>query len=651
LMRQVVNLRISIVVIAILALTGCVPLAPPTPTLTPQLSSLLFSSDRSGDGEIYLLAPDGSLTNLTANPSSDWDGCWSPDGKRIAFTSHRTGDSEIFIMDADGGNPVNFTQNPAWDYSPAWSPTGEQIAFISERDGRPRLHVQPVNGGAARRLTNDNEQDRLPAWSPDSRHIAFSAIRGGVEEIHIVSADGGEERIVTAPPLKGTAPAWSPDGKMIAFVGWGEDYNPGIYILHTNDGSITQVYQGKNAWIGSLDWSQPPPENKESAQWLLYTSWETGHHEIYALQLPNGQPIQLTSDPAWNDFPKARPGVPLALPKPAASPPAFSKSQEAHKDFGYGVNMADLSTAYLVRDMGFTWAKGYVNWETVEPEKGNFRWIDPDNVVNAYEAYGLKILLRVHGTPAWARPPDTQLSYPANDPRDFADFITVLATRYRGRVAAYEIWNEENLNYEWGYRQPDPAEYTPLLRAAYQAIKAADPEAVVLSGGLATTGDGSPTATGDLKYLQGIYDNGGRGYFDALGSHPYAYGHPPDYEDPWGLSISRVVAQHYVMQQNGDKDKPVWITEVGWVLKASWDLGEHAKIAVTEEQQAEYLVRAYKKAHEEWPWVKAIFLFNLDFSIAPWYQASEPMRWYAILNPDRTPRPAYTRLRMMIMGK
>jgi hypothetical protein len=62
-------------------------------------------------------------------------------------------------------------------------------------------------------------------------------------------------------------------------------------------------------------------------------------------------------------------------------------------------------------------------------------------------------------------------------------------------------------------------------------------------------------------------------------------------------------------------------------------------------------VRAYQKAADEWPWVGAIFLFNLDFSSVPWYDSHEIMRWYAILNPDRSPRPAYTQLKMMVWGK
>lgn len=569
-------------------------------------------------------------------------------------------------MDAQGRNLRNITQHPAWDYWPAWSPDGQALVFVSERDGDPELFISPtgtdgqnLGGQEALQLTFNNESDRLPTWSPDGSRIAFAAVRNGVEEIHVINVEcgnlpegcGSHERPVTAWPLKGTAPAWSPDGRRIAFVGWNEEDRPGVYVAGPEPETIQVLWEG-TAWIGSLSWA-PDPEPADGKGWLVFTSWQDGNHEIYALPAAGGTPVRLTDDPAWDDFPAVRPGLPFApmvaeAPGPTP-PPSTPRVRESLEDgFVYGVNIADLSKSYLVRDMGFGWAKSYVNWETVEPEPGEYRWVDPDNIVNAFEGYGVHILMRVHGTPAWARAEGTFLSHPPEVVADFARFMQELAARYKGRVAAYEIWNEPNLNYEWGYLDPDPAGYTALLKAAYQAVKAADPDALVVSGGLATTGDGSATAMSDLAFVQGMYDAGARGYFDALGSHPYAFGHDPDYEDAWGLSLTRAVQQREVMAANNDLETPIWITEVGWVLHTSWNLVEHEAIAVDEAQQAAYLVRAYQKVRTEWPWVRALFLFNLDFSSVSWYPAADPMRWYSILNPDRTPRPAYTNIKWQI---
>lgn len=614
---------------------------------------LAFASDRAGAGDIFVAAPGGELINLTHHPAGDWDPAWSPacaeptGSCRLAFTSHRSGDSEIWTMDDHGRNLRNITQHPAWDYWPAWSPDGQSLVFVSERDGDPELFISPAgttDGQAATQLTFNDDSDRLPAWSPDGSRIAFAAVRNGVEEIHIINADGSHERAVTAWSLKGTAPAWSPDGRRIAFIGWNKEDRPGIYVIGPEPETI-QVLWETAAWIGSLTWTSGP-ELRDGEGWLLFTSWQDGNHDIYAMPAVGGTPIRLTQHPAWDDFPVARPGLTITPTTLETPEPAPFPTLSGDRGFGYGVNMADLGKAYLVRDMGFDWVKSYVNWETVEPEPGGYRWVDPDNIVTAFEGYGVRILMRIHGTPAWAKPEGTFLSHPPDDVADFAHFMEALATRYKGQVAAYEIWNEPNLNYEWGYLEPDPAGYTALLKAAYQAVKAVDPDALIVSGGLATTGEGSPNAMGDLAFLQGMYEAGAQGYFDALGSHPYAFGHEPDHEDPWGLSLARVVQQREVMVANGDVETPIWITEAGWVLHTSWDLVEHEAIAVSEAQQAEYLVRTYQKVRDEWPWVQALFLFNLDFSSVPWYPAAEPMRWYAILNPDRTPRPAYTNLKL-----
>jgi Tol biopolymer transport system component len=639
---------------------GATATAPSTPTPAAGGPALLaFASDRAGAGDIFVVGADRWPVNLTNDPAGDWDPAWSPacadpaQTCRIAFTSHRSGDSEIWTMDADGRNLRNVTQNPAWDYWPAWSPDGTRIVFVSERDGDQELFVQPADGsGPATQLTFNEESDRLPAWSPDGSRIAFAAVRGGVEEIHVINAEcpaavaacDRNERGVVTRPLKGTAPAWSPDGRRIAFVGWNREDRSGIYIVGPQPDAIRVLWEAP-AWIGSLTWA--PPAAGQGEGWLLFTSWQDGNHELYAMPANGGRPVCLTRNPAWDDFPSVRPGS-IFTPDVAdgaevvLSPPTPAP---ADADFAYGVNMADLGKAYLVRDIGFGWAKEYTNWETVEPQPGQYRWDDPDNIVDALGGYNLHILMRVHGTPAWARPAGTFLSYPPNDMADFGRFMEALATRYKGKVAAYEIWNEPNLDYEWGYLKPDPARYTALLKAAYLAVKKVDPQALVISAGLATTGEGSATAMGDLAFLQGMYDAGARGSFDALGSHPYAYGHDPDTVDPWGLSMSRVIQQREVMVANGDDATPVWITEAGWVLRSSWNLVEHANSAVDEAQQAQYLVRAYQKTRAEWPWVKALFLFNLDFSSVPWYAAAEPMRWYAIINPDRTPRPAYTSIK------
>ena len=84
---------------------------------------IAFVSTRDGNEEIYVMNADGSnQTNITNNPATDYDPCFSPDGTKIAFESYRDGDSEIYVMNADGSNQANITNNPGGDYSPSWGP-------------------------------------------------------------------------------------------------------------------------------------------------------------------------------------------------------------------------------------------------------------------------------------------------------------------------------------------------------------------------------------------------------------------------------------------------------------------------------------------------------------------------------------------------
>ena len=136
----------------------------------------------------------------------------------------------------------------------------------------------------------------------------------------------------------------------------------------------------------------------------------------------------------------------------------------------------------LARDGGFHWVKQRFEWRNIEGKaKGEFEWNEPDRILDAISQAGLKVVARVDNQPKWA---SSSIQWPGSgppdNPTDWTDFLTALATRYKGRIQAYEIWNEPNLDREWGDKQPDPAAYTAMLKASYAGIKAADPQALVV---------------------------------------------------------------------------------------------------------------------------------------------------------------------------
>lgn len=656
-----------LLIILLSALSGC-----PAQLRTPY--QLAFASDRAGNGDIFILDEWGHLLNLTHSPAGDWAPRWSPAGDQIAFTGHQDNQADIWLMRPRTGRRTNLTRHPAWDYAPAWSPDGRAILFVSERDGDAELFIQQIDQTEALQLTFNDYQDKSPSWSPDGGKIAFAAVVNGVEGLYLLDLKAqntitplidpavrldqadltGQAVRIDQAALKGTGPVWSPGGREIAFVGWQAYDQISLYVINLATRSLGRLYT-TDRWIGSLSWSA-------DGAWLFFSGRAADNHDLMALNRRTRQVSRLTGHAAWDDFPALRPGDTFSPARfqanstqpsdPAPGPAKTTQIDPAADDtFGYGVNLADLSNAYLIQDIGFNYIKGFVNWGTVEAEEGHYRWIDPDNILQAAEGARAGVLLRIHGVPPWARPENTPLSHPPANLAHFERFMRAIAARYRGRVAAYEIWNEPNLNYEWGYRPPNPAEYTALLKTAYRAIKAEDPAALVISAGLAPTGEGNPPESlGVLAFIEGMYQAGAKGYFDAMGSHPYTYGRAPDYRSPGEITFDQVDQLHDLMLEHGDGDTPIWITEMGWVLETHWDLGAYHNQGVDQLTQAQYTRRAYEKIENDWPWVEAAFLFNLDFSTAPWYAASNQMRWFAILNPDRTPRPAYSALRQYRAG-
>lgn len=305
----------------------------------------------------------------------------------------------------------------------------------------------------------------------------------------------------------------------------------------------------------------------------------------------------------------------------------------------------------LVQDMGFGWVKQEFPWREIEGiKKGEFDWWRPDLIVQEAEAAGLDLIVRLDRQPFWAQvdPSDPEPSEPPANFQDFADFCGATAVRYKGRIKAYQVWNEPNLSREWAKRAPDPAEYTELLRVCYEAIKTADPDAIVISAGLAPTGTPPPEAMPDMDFLQGMYDAGAANYFDVLGLHAPGFKAPPEvspdevatselYGNGRWFAFRHVEDMRGIMVANGDGRKQVAILEMGWTLDTVNPV--YAWFAVDEQTQADYLVRAYQYAAENWqPWIglmTAVYIADQSWT------AEHEQWWWSIVLPDGTLRPAY----------
>ena len=290
-------------------------------------------------------------------------------------------------------------------------------------------------------------------------------------------------------------------------------------------------------------------------------------------------------------------------------------------------------TLLMVREMGASYIVEYFPWAYIEPNQGSFNWQHPDLVVSNAYAQGLKVIARLDLVPDWARPKDSTAQYLSEDHyKDFGDFVYAFVNRYKGKVQYYVIWNEPNTSFEWGFRPVSPEQYVELLKVAYTRAKQADPNAIILTAGLAPTVEESGMAMNDLVYLQRMYDAGARNYFDAVAVHAYGGKYPPDDPaSPDKLNFARVSLIRQIMVRNGDADKHIIITEAGWNDHPRWTK------AVRPMQRIEYTVRAYQKVDQEWPWVDAL---NMWVFRLPW-PAHNYNDYYTFVDTDFNPKPVY----------
>jgi hypothetical protein len=181
-----------------------------------------------------------------------------------------------------------------------------------------------------------------------------------------------------------------------------------------------------------------------------------------------------------------------------------------------------------------------------------------DNAVAGALRRGIRLLPVVYAAPCWAssappeargncRPaprPDVVIAYPPSNPHDYATMAATLARRYRGRLAAFEVYNEVDHNAEYYWAGPDKtARYAALMRATYPAMKAADPGLPVLAGSLVGHRGG---------FLRELYQHGWKGFYDGIAFHTY------------GRLVLDSIRSIRRVQSSFRDSKPLWMTEFGW---------------------------------------------------------------------------------------
>jgi polysaccharide biosynthesis protein PslG len=326
----------------------------------------------------------------------------------------------------------------------------------------------------------------------------------------------------------------------------------------------------------------------------------------------------------------------------------------------------------MIQTAGFTWLRQEFPWEDLEVDgRGQFTdtrndtngdgtpdtidaWIKYDRLVALTEEYNFNLMVRLSNPPDWAisETPNIGTFAPPNDIQDYVNYAVAVAERYKGRIFYYQIWNEPNIYPEWGEQFADPIGYTELLCRTYNALKTVDPNIVVVSAAIAPTIslDGY-LGYQDLVYLQTMYDNGAGGCFDVLAAQGYGLfsGAYDRRLRPTSVTLARHTYYREMMINNGDADKPIWISEAAWnavedANLAPDQIADYDRFGISNQQEAALnMPLMYQRAQEEWSWVGGIaywFFTRPDPS-----EQGQSFYYFRMVEPDYQPdRPTFTPL-------
>ena len=301
-----------------------------------------------------------------------------------------------------------------------------------------------------------------------------------------------------------------------------------------------------------------------------------------------------------------------------------------------GSNQDTYNTAAFsgVKDVGATWVRMPFSWKDIEETRGVLTWAQTDGWVSRARAQGRKILGTVTYTPPWAQHPNCS-AHPCAPALDkyqaFAGFAAKAAKRYKGKVDAWEVWNEPNEQHFWK-PNPQPAGYAQLLKKTYAAIKYANSSATVVFGGLSTHYRNDPRWMTWRTFMDRFYD-GRRRAVRQVRHPPVLLGWAADDADADNPFYNLPKTQNY-LGAKGRGDKKIWITEFGYETGA-----------LTPTKQGERLREALTQV-VKWGFVERLFVFCwMDFLI------NEPNPMTAGLNyADGRPKVSRTMMKNLVLS-
>ncbi len=257
-------------------------------------------------GDIWIGQEDGSeVRRLTSHVARDVAPRFSPEGRWVAFSSDRFGNYDVFVVPVDGGEPQQLTFHSGNDEVAGWTPDGEKIMFSTSRGTHPfysPMYVVPRTGGIPTPMTMDqapnamiNQSGTMVAFNRKRLSTTRQEYRGNNStDIFVQDLQSLRIHQLTDTDVRNfrnhahdAAPMWGSDGM--------------IYFVSERDGIF-------NIWRISPDGGEPAQVTRHDEGGVKYPSISpdggtiiyTNDHELWTLQVPDGQPRKLTIDLAFD---------------------------------------------------------------------------------------------------------------------------------------------------------------------------------------------------------------------------------------------------------------------------------------------------------------------------------------------------------------
>ena len=369
-----------------------------------------------------------------------------------------------------------------------------------------------------------------------------------------------------------------------------------------------------------------------------------------------------------------KPASPTSAPTLEASaaavlPPNPSPTPVLFLGFGVETHYTDATMVEMIRQAGVTlMRRNGLLWSLVEATEGERNWgavYSLEQELQAFSAQGIQVILIVRSSPRWAQKVPGVYCGPVSPEKldAFAVFMRDLVSRYSAppyNVKYWELGNEPDIDPSlvqpdsvygcWGNKDDEyygGGYYAEMLRAVYPAIKAADPQAQVLTGGLLLDCDPTNPPEGQsctsAKFLEGILRNNGGDYFDFVSFHGYPQYYKgydtdslyPSWDKRGGVVLGKAHFLREVLAKYG-VNKPLILTE-GSMTCPTWN-AEQCNPPGEDfyEAQADYVIQLNIKN-----WAAGL-------AATVWYQYEGPgWRYSSLLMDNRNPKPAYNALKFL----